>query len=806
MSRWLKLTLKIGGIILCLAFILWMVLIAYVYSHKKELLQTITTQLNDNLNGKLTIESMEPALIRGFPGISVSLKNVLLRDSFWVQHKHDLLRAKDVYIAISVFSFSPTIKDIHINNGAIYLFTDSNGVRNTDIFKKKSPDKKGGNNKKINRIYLRQVNLTIDDRLKNKLFKFGIDDFLMSIHYNSSGWKGHLRLKTQVESFAFNISRGSFLKNKVLDMDLDMVYHDKNHLLSIPLQEIRIDKDDLNIGGKFKFARNASDFEMEIKAPSIVFKDAASLLSSHISSKLKPYDIKTPIDVQVSLKGKLKRGGEPLIRVSWNVKNNTLTTSGETITDCSFTGTFINELIKGKARNDPNSAISFYNMEGKYHDIPFKADSICIIDLKNPVFTGRFKAEFPVNKLNKVISGNTFFFNAGMADLDLIYKAPFNQNTSGQRFIYGTIHIHDATATYKPRNLALKDMQLIMNFKGNDLFLQNIKVKSGETSLAMQGTIRNFSNLYYTDPQKILIDWQIKSPQVNLNEFMAFLGKRKSGNYNSPAQNRSVGRMSRQLDRMLDQASMKMNINVNRLIYKKFVATQVKSDITLKQAGIVINNLSLNQGGGSLNVTGNIDQSGSVNRFNVDTRINNVNVEKLFYAFENFGQDAITDQNLRGTFFGGTSVSGSMNDNGEIVPHSFRGLVNFDIRNGALVNFEPMAKVGAFAFPNRNFSNIRFSNLKNTLNIQGSKVIIPPMEIRSNVLNIFLEGVYSFSTGTNIAIKIPLRNPEKDGLMLNKDLKKERSLNGIVINLRALDGENGKVKFRLGKKAPQGYE
>jgi hypothetical protein len=132
--------------------------------------------------------------------------------------------------------------------------------------------------------------------------------------------------------------------------------------------------------------------------------------------------------------------------------------------------------------------------------------------------------------------------------------------------------------------------------------------------------------------------------------------------------------------------------------------------------------------------------------------------------------------------------------------------VTFDIRNGALVNFEPMTRLGNFAFPKRNFADIRFISLKNTLNLQGDKVIIPPMEIRSTVLNIFMEGIYSFTTGTNIAIKIPLRNPDKDGLTASGALNKERDLKGIVINLRALDGENGKVRFRLGKNAPEGYQ
>ncbi len=811
MPRWLKLTLKIAGILVCFVLVLWMIVAAYVYSHKEELLKTVSEQLNEDLNGKLTIERMEPSLIRGFPGISVSLQNVLLRDSLWAKHEHDLLNAKDVFIAIDAFSIlsgSPTIKDIRINDGAIYLFTDSTGVRNTDIFKKRDKTAKqgGGGSKRINRVVLNNVVLTVDDRLKNKLFRFNIDNFTGRINYGGGGWKGHVRMKTKVESFAFNIKRGSFIKDKILSMNLDMSYADAEHLLTIPGQQISIGDDDFNIGGKFKFAPNASDYQLNIKAPSILYKDALPLLPPHLAKKLSKYGIKKPINVQASVKGKLKRGGEPRIDVLWTVDNNELSIAGEKITDVTFTGFYNNEWVKGSPRNDPNSVIRFNSMKGKYYDIPFVTDSIVISDLRKPVFTGNFRSSFPVTKLNQVLGGNTFVFNKGTANLNLSYKAPFDQNDKGERFIYGTIRAANAKATYKPRNLALDDMQMVMNFTGTDLSITNLKLRSGSSSLAMEGGIRNFSNLYYSDPAKMLVDWQIRSPQINLNEFMAFVGRRQ-GAVASPAKARQgVQKVSNNLERILEQASMRMNLAVGKMIYKKFVATDVRGSVTLGQSGILINNLSLKQGGGSVNVTGNIDQTGAQNRFTIDSRINNVNVERLFYAFDNFGQDAITSQNLRGTFFGGTSVSGTMDNSGTIVPRSFRGTVRFDIRNGALVNFEPMTKVGNFAFPNRNFSDIRFTNLKNTLTIRGEKVIIPPMEIRSTVLNIFLNGIYSFSTGTNIAIQVPLRNPSKDEQIVNTKLKKERDLKGIVINLRALDGENGKVRFRLGKRAPDGYE
>ena len=111
-----------------------------------------------------------------------------------------------------------------------------------------------------------------------------------------------------------------------------------------------------------------------------------------------------------------------------------------------------------------------------------------------------------------------------------------------------------------------------------------------------------------------------------------------------------------------------------------------------------------------------------------------------------------------------------------------------------------MYKIGNFAFPKRDFSNIKFMNLKNTLSISRDKVNIPPMEIRSSVLNIFLSGVYSFNKGTDIRLRIPLRNPRKDELKTAMDEKRAHSLKGIVLNLHSTDGDDGQVKIRLGKK------
>lgn len=804
-NRWTKIGLKVIGIFFGIVLVAWMAIAAYVNANKKELLQSITTQLNENLKGKLFIESMEPALIRGFPGISISLNNVVLRDSLWDKHHHDVLHAKEVYIAVNAFSIlsgNPTIKDISLQNGKIYLFTDSTGYRNTDLFRKSGSESKGGGGRKrIKRIFLSSMSVIVDNQLKHSLFDFSIRKATGSIKYSNNGWSAEVSLNTLVNSLAFKTTKGSFLKNKNVIANMEVEYNDEIDLLTIPAQNITIGGDEFAVGGKFSFAEKRSEFNLEVSASSIVFKNGLSLLPERIALQLNKYDIKDPITVHASIKGKLKKGvstainkgGNTSIKVYTVVKNNTLTVNGESIENASFNSMYTNEAVKGNGFNDQNSIVNFYKMTGTWSGLPFRADSIKISNLKLPVIEGKFLSDFPLTNMNKVLGGETFSFSEGTAKVNLAYKAPFDREDQTERFIFGTVQISNGSATYLPRNLPFKNVQAKLDFRGRDLFLQDILVQSNSSILKMNGSIKDFSNFYYTDPQKLLLDWNITSPQINLGEFLAFLGKRKSS-----ANTANMTTLSKQLDKMLAQGSIHMNLKVDKLLYKRFAARNINSDMTLNQAGITVKNVSLNHAGGSLHLNGNIDQSGSLNQVKMKTRIVNANVQELFKSFNNFGQNTITSQNLKGSFSANTNISATIRDNGEVVPWSIRGTVDFNLTNGALVNFDPLLRMGAFAFPKRDFSNITMRELKNNLTIQGKTVNIPRMEIGTSVLNIFLEGVYGFSEGTNISLQVPLRNPKKDEFIFDKEEREKRSTKGIVVNLHAVDGKDGKVKFKLG--------
>lgn len=805
MSRWLKISLKVLGAFIILIVLVWLGAAYYINHNNKKILATILTQLNSNVNGKIEVGSMETTLLKGFPGVSVSLKKVLLRDSLWAQHKHDLLNAADIDVSLNIFSLiggSININKIGINNAGIYVYTDSTGYSNTSMFKSKTPSTpkapKEQKEFQIRRVDFNNVNLIVDNQRRFKLFHFLVEELKGKIDYPDSGWNGNIKLKTMIKNFAFNTKKGSFLKDKTLNGTLIAHYNNETKAVTIDQERLAIGNDEFYIGAKIDLAKDESAFAIDVRADKILYKNISLLLSPNISSKL----LKFAIDQPIAVVGHIiddgnKDGTDPKIEVRMTVKDNTVTIPSGQLTNCNFTGTFTNKDTLNKAIGDENSAIRFYALTGDYYNAPLKVDTFSITNLARPLAAGFVTSQFPLDKLNSSLGGETFSFKNGTADLRLYCKADIDNFRFTKPVLSGNVVIKNADITYLPRNMKLVNSSLTLNFNQKDLNITNSRFQLGKSIVNMNCSIENFLNFYYTDPEKILVNLKLSSPQLNLSEFMFFLGPRKAIK-KKPKTNNSIKEVSDQLSAVLEASKIQIQLNVNRAIYDKFVAKNLSANISLLGDGIYFNKINVSHAGGNVNLTGNIKQSGAINKFAIKSVISGVNVGEFFYAFENFGQSSITNKNLRGFLSAKVDASGSITEKGTMVKRSMYGQVIFNLNKAALVGFEPIEKVGKFAFPNRNLSNIEIAKLDGTLTLNGDKINISPMQVNSSVLNFDVKGIYGLNNGTNIEVDIPLRNPKKNEGITDKEELKLARMKGIVLHLRAIE-EGGKLKVRWNK-------
>ncbi|MDN3583877.1 AsmA family protein [Mucilaginibacter flavus] len=806
MPKWIKIVLKVIGALVAVVIVAFVGITMYIVFNKEKVLKMMTTALNKNLNGTLTVGKLDPTFFRGFPGVSVTLKDVVIKDAQWNVHHHTLLDAKDFDVSVNaaaLFHGSVQINKIDINDASIDLFTDSTGYSNTSVFKSKPKDKNApkdtsSSSTQIKRFTLNNVNFVVDDRKAYKLFKFEVQDVDGRMEYPSTGWHAYIDLKTLVKSFAFNTRQGSFMKGKQLYGKFDITYNEPAKLITVAPEVLNIGEAAFTIGGKFNLAKPDVDFVLNIVNDKILWTTASHLLSPNISKSLDMFNIDEPIAVTCDIAGSFGGGGDPSIFVTANVKDNVVTIPGNKIENCSFKGIFSNNYVNGKGFNDDNSVIKLYHFNGTYKQVPFTIDTAFINNLNVPVATGIFKSHFDIAKLNHAIGDDDLRFTKGYADLKLAYKADLVNFKISKPKLAGTISVKNADVSYVPRNLNFKNTAFTIKFAKDDLLLNGIRLQTGNSVVFMEGRVNNFLNLYYTAPEKILLSWQVRSPQLHLAEFLGFLNSRQPAEPVKSAAGRKTN-INSALSVAFEKGRAEIHLRVDKVYYKNFLATDATADFLMADNAIKVNNVSVKHAGGSLKLNGNFIQSGAVNDFTVNTKIDNVNTSGFFAAFNNFGMQNFTSKNLTGFLSAQAHLTGKINSVGNIVPRSLKGLVTVDLKKGSLLNFTPITSVGKFAFPFRDLKNIKFENLNMKFDVDGDKINISPMQINSSVLNMDVAGVYSMSHGTNIALDIPLRNPKGDTAIVDQAEKNKKRMKGIVLHILAADGDDGKIKIKWNK-------
>jgi len=746
---------------------------------------------------------MEPTLLSGFPGVSLRLNNVVLKDQRWSEHNHTLLKAGDINVTVNtlgLFRGAVEINKMIISNASVYLYTDSTGYTNTSVFRKKpklddTVSNTSGSSMEIRKMVLQRVNLVINNVKGSKLFQFQVNKVDGSVDYPSTGWTANIDLDVMVKSLAFNTRRGSFIKDQRLHGPFNVSFDSKTSVIDVAPNGLKIGPNDFVIAASFNTSKDPTAFNISIQANQITWRNAAALLAPNIKKRLDQFNLKNPIDVNCSIIGDMGPGGDPYINVVADVKNNVLSTPGGNVDSCSFRGMYTNNFFEGKGLSDENSAIKLFNFKGSYAQIPFNIDTAFINNFKAPVATGVVKSRFDISKLNAIVGEDLMQFNSGQADLNLTYSADLVDLMLRKPYFTGYVNVKNADVSYKPRNLRFKNTGLALKFTGPDLFINDLRLQSGKSILLMEGSIRNFLNLYYTAPEKIVLNWEIKSPQLHLGEFLGFLNARPNV---TQTKSRTKGNFASDLNNVFNKSKVNLNLQVDKIYYKKFLATDATAQLFVSESGIQIKDTRIKHANGSIGLTGNLYQTGTTTRFAIDANVANADVKRLFYGFDNFGLESITHQNITGHLFSKVKLNGRISNRGVLLPNSLNGLIAFNLKNGALLNFQPLIDVGKFAFPLRDLNNITFSDLGGALDVRGEKINIRPMKISSSILNLDVAGTYAMKKGTNITLDVPLRNPKRDEGSSRKE-QLENRMRGIVLHLVAVDGDDGKIKIKLNR-------
>lgn len=809
-----KYLLWITGIFFGLLVLTWVALLIYVNNNEQTLIRKISSLVEKRTKGEVQMKGLSVSFFTTFPLISLQLKDVVVRDSLYFVHHQDLLQASDIYLRASITGIlmkKTPVGKVVIRNGSINLFTDSTGTTNEYVLNSgngQSENKKPVNEQQVDRnfelpaIELRNVAVNLRNIKRKKHYEAVVR------HLNCAGKKKQGRLvfdinmKMLVKHVAFNTNTGSYFRNIPVGGKFDLVY-------AVPSRQIQVNNIRLNLNGHpftidgfFNLDSNAADFRVSIVSNKVKYDEVTALLREPLEKKLKEYSISKPVDLKVNVSGKTSGNAQPLVVVNINAKNSKVGTPLGAFENCSFSGEFNNEMYKGKGTSDENSLIHLKDFSGKWEQILVKSKDIRISNLITPYLECDIVSDVDLKSLNSLAGSTSLQFLEGKSSINVFFKGPLIGKDSVGSTINGEIGIYNASVKYLPRNFVLNKLEGKLKFINNNLEVSKIVARAGTTELRMKGEAKNFLSMLDVSPEKLFLSWTITSPAIHLEDFKSFLSKTSAPK--STGKKAKFASTASKIDKLFAEGDMFINLRTPLMDYKTFRATDVEANVVLRTTEIAFEKVQLRHAGGSMLVSGSLENGRENNPVKLNAQLTNMDIPVLFAAFENFGQDAITHQNLSGKISANVQLRTAVNNDARLLSDANEGSISFLVEEGELNNFEPLQEISKKAFKKQDFSQIKFADLKNRLDVKGTTFIVHEMDIRSTALNLTVEGIYDFKKGTDMSIRLPVSNLTKS--QAETDISDDgKAKKGVSLRLRARTGEDGKLKvswdpFRRSKK------
>lgn len=799
LQRHKKLLLLILGVVMLLAAV--RVVMEWQFRLKKEaLLKTIVSQVQDRIQGKVNVGDMHLELLRNFPNITLSVQSVSIRDSLWNRHHHDVLNVSNVYITVGLSSLwqqQPIIHNVQFSKAKLYVYVDSSGYTNASAFQLKSRAQPAKTNT-MPPIQLTQSECVYDIPGRKKYFRWAINNLKISTQKEDESFSFYANTEGVVKDFIFNKDRGSFIKNKRLKAQLAVHFNTTTQTISVDNQKLYFDDDAILFSGKMELSKRQPTYSIQLFAPHVTTHNAKEWVTPYVRNSLANIDLQHPISLYATIDGVVKYRNIPTIKVSWEVKNNILIAGGEEIHNCSFNGYYFEAAPKDSTIPGIISYIFVPQFYGAYMGIPINGQSLQVQNLRQPVLSGNLQSHFNVSHLNETIVSNALYIKGGSVNANLRFKVGLGMADTTAPEVYGRLNIHHFGFKYLPRNIVVDSSEISLLFNKYHLSITHSKLYLNKSELNVSGSIFNFLNFYFANPDKITFNWQISSPHIDLEDMKGMFAHRINTTTNSHlSQKNALAKASDAMDAVLEKSNVAIQLSVDSVVYKQFAATDIAANVLMGQTGITIKDASIYSAGGSLKWQANIDQQGIENKIELYAIVRQVNVGAFFKSFNNFGLKAIQSENIKGILDADAKMQMSFTDDGEVIPESLSGNVGFLLKDGELNHFKPFEKMNKLILKKRNLSHITFQSIKNNLDFIGSYVKINPMYIESSALVVKVEGIYGFKNGTHIFMDIPLRNPQKDMSIADDSLRQSKSMKGIVLRLKAVEDAEGKLQIAM---------
>ncbi|GAB3166356.1 AsmA family protein [Telluribacter humicola] len=779
----------------------------WAWRNQDEVFEQIKEYINENIDGQLEASKFTFAPLRSGVGFTFSLHNVTLDDTLYPAHKVHLLQAHRLNVTLDIREFMSRrvkVKSLAVEDGKATIFTRKDGYSNLSVItsgksnrkktqKMSSTDFFGG----ISNLSFENFSLSYADSLKEKYFGGTLRDVSSRLMRKDSVWNGTTEGDIYFEGLTFSPKKGSFLKKQETSLQLSFAYNQSNRQLIVHPSELLIASGHpIQLSGHLDLAQKPGKVKADFTTDTIALPTALKLLPGYIEKMVTRVKILPVVKAKVHLDGEMGPG-TPRVEIAYESGLFDYNLPIGKLRKLKAKGTFTNQADLSRPVGDANSRLTGTQVRGYFESIPLEG-SIIVKDFKDIKTVIESSLQASPAALNALLDPSRYRVRSGsisvgfryQGDLLSYYDKTTNRPTGK---LAGKIIMNNVAFAYLPQNVNLSSIKGTISIDEDELQSKDLRFSDGKNTYFVSGNAADLLTQIMGAPITPKANLHVKIPDWELAWLDFFLKKKSTEQPLAP----SGFRLSQVLDKVIDQTEVVATLESNKARYKRFSAQQIRGKMTLTDTKVSLNDISMNAFGGSLKVAGYINNISTTGLpfLHAQGKLTNTDVQSVFYSLNNFGQKAITDQNIQGKLDADFVFESSLTDKAGLLPESMRGKLDIALTGAEVKQFEPFLKIKNLLFKSRNFDHVRFAPIRKQFVLKGQEIEIQEMEIESNVLTLFVNGIYSFGKKTDLSIQLPLQNLKKRDSTYQLAQHDMEYMKGMNVFLRAVD-EGGEVNIK----------
>lgn len=336
---------------------------------------------------------------------------------------------------------------------------------------------------------------------------------------------------------------------------------------------------------------------------------------------------------------------------------------------------------------------------------------------------------------------------AGWVETELHYRGKLREDRQywardlSTAQIEGYLALDDCRFGWGQNSQPYREVKGRLSAKNKRLNIEELRLHRGSSALRLAGHFENYLPALLLPDQPLKLRGSLQSEHLRMEDF--YQSSRETTN-------------SEEALRLSPLWDLELGFAVDKFTMGHFEGKALRGKLRLREQQVVVEGLELEADQGRYQAALQLNMSGT-ETYALAAQFSGsaLDIASVFASFDNFGQQTLTAQHLSGQASANAQFSARLSPQMDFDAQSLQLQAFLRIDQGRLRNFEPMEALSHFA-DIEELRDVRFSRLENRLEIAKGRILIPNMDIQSNVLQMQLKGQHYFDNRIDYTLRLQL--------------------------------------------------